>query len=212
MCDIPVHRWKHARATAAPHRGDPKTSPPRIAVRPRRRGSAGRRAGEFSGHLGADFVARRDEPNRKEGDEGVPARLEAREIENRELHIEITGESPRNGCSSRVASASTSSRLVVRTDLTATGTETGGGARVPEYVSVSVRPFGVAAAANLDFSLTLLADACVYRDGRFTTVCENVLARQAKALLSLPPQRFAVQVVLPAHEATASSYMPVVGL
>ena len=127
------------------------------------------------------------------------------------MHIEITGESPQ-----RLLVAGRERVHFVETrrphDLTATGTETGGGARVPEYVSVSVRPFGVAAAANLDFSLTLLADACVYRDGRFTTVCENVLARQAKALLSLPPQRFAVQVVLPAHEATASSYMPVVGL
>ena len=37
---------------------------------------------------------------------------------------------------------------------------------------------------------------------------------QARAVAgtSLPLQRFAVQVVLPAHEATASSYMPVVGL
>jgi hypothetical protein len=37
---------------------------------------------------------------------------------------------------------------------------------------------------------------------------------QARAVAgkSLPPQRFAVQVVLPAHEATASSYIPVLGL
>jgi nicotinamidase-related amidase len=32
-------------------------------------------------------------------------------------------------------------------------------------------------AADLDFSLTVLADACVFRGGRFTTLCANVLAR-----------------------------------
>jgi hypothetical protein len=120
-------------------------------------------------------------------------------------------------------------------------------------------------AADLDFSLTVLADACVYREEEVHRVlCQKVLARQAKgadrrgmgdhaqracsgarsetqgiawdfltlafsgpargalfergdqargaAGKSLQPQRFAVQVVLPAHEATASSYIPVVGL
>lgn len=48
VCDIPVHRPKHARAAAATHRGDPKTSPPRIAARRRRKDPLDGRAD--SGH------------------------------------------------------------------------------------------------------------------------------------------------------------------
>ena len=90
------------------------------------------RSGEFSGHLGADFVAGRDEPNRRAT---KAFRLGSRRARSRTVNCTSRSlASRRNGCSSGVASASTSSRLVVRTDLTATGTETDGSARVPKYV------------------------------------------------------------------------------